>query len=221
MIQVSWQGRMTTSLPTADSEVARWVAHDRPEMVRAQTADGTAYRPDAVIHLAAESHVDRSIDGPGVFVQTNVVGTYTLLEAARAYRDGLPEADRAAALADNRRAIDETAGLGAPTLVLVVGGVDKADKDIVGARSRVTEAVAEEVTAWQTRPLEAFYPVVYLDALVVKVRDGGHVANRSAHIAVGVDMDGVKHVLGIWIQAAEGEAKTSPATAASANPVPT
>ena len=50
MIQVSWQGRMTTSLPTTDSEVARWVAHDRPEMVRAQTADGTAYRL-SLIHI--------------------------------------------------------------------------------------------------------------------------------------------------------------------------
>lgn len=70
--------------------------------------------------------------------------------------------------------------------------------------SKVTEAVAGEVTAWQSRPLEAFYPVVYLDALVVKIRDGAHVANRSAHIAVGVDMDGIKHVLGIWVQASEG-----------------
>jgi putative transposase len=70
--------------------------------------------------------------------------------------------------------------------------------------SKVTEAVAEEVTAWQTRPLEAFYPVLYLDALVVKIRDGAHVANRAAHIAVGVDAEGVKQVLGIWIQAAEG-----------------
>lgn len=70
--------------------------------------------------------------------------------------------------------------------------------------SNVTEAVAEEVIAWQSRPLEAFYPVMYLDALMVKVRDGAHVANRAAHIAVGVDTDGVKHVLGIWIQASEG-----------------
>ena len=70
--------------------------------------------------------------------------------------------------------------------------------------SNVTDAVAEEVKAWQSRPLEAFYPVIYLDALVVKVRDGAHVTNRSAHIAVGVDMDGVKHVLGIWVQATEG-----------------
>ncbi len=70
--------------------------------------------------------------------------------------------------------------------------------------SKVTEAVAEEVLIWQSRPLEAFYPVIYLDALVVKIRDGAHVANRSAHIAVGVDMDGIKHVLGIWVQASEG-----------------
>jgi putative transposase len=70
--------------------------------------------------------------------------------------------------------------------------------------SNVTEAVAEEVTAWQSRPLEAFYPVIYLDAIVVKIRDGAHVANRAAHIAVGVDMDGIKHVLGIWVQATEG-----------------
>ena len=62
----------------------------------------------------------------------------------------------------------------------------------------------EEVKAWQTRPLEAFYPIIYLDALVVKVRDGAHVRNKAAHIAVGVDMDGIKHVLGIWVQASEG-----------------
>ncbi len=70
--------------------------------------------------------------------------------------------------------------------------------------SKITDEVLEEVLAWQRRPLEALYPVIYLDALVVKVRDGSHVINKSAHIAVGVDMDGVKHVLGIWIQTSEG-----------------
>ncbi len=54
------------------------------------------YRPDGIIHLAAESHVDRSIHGPGDFIQTNVVGTYTLLEATRAYWSGLDTAARAA-----------------------------------------------------------------------------------------------------------------------------
>jgi putative transposase len=70
--------------------------------------------------------------------------------------------------------------------------------------SNITDAVLEEVKAWQTRPLEEIYPIIYLDALVVKVRDGHQVRNRSAHIAVGVDLDGVKHVLGIWVQASEG-----------------
>jgi len=70
--------------------------------------------------------------------------------------------------------------------------------------SKITDSVLEEVKAWQARPLEEIYPIVYLDALVVKVRDGHQVRNRSAHIAVGVDLDGVKHVLGIWVQAGEG-----------------
>ena len=70
--------------------------------------------------------------------------------------------------------------------------------------SKITDAVLEEVKAWQSRPLEELYPVIYLDALVVKVRDGHQVRNKAAHIAVGVDLDGVKHVLGIWVQASEG-----------------
>ena len=70
--------------------------------------------------------------------------------------------------------------------------------------SKITDEIGEEILAWQRRPLEALYPVIYLDALVVKVRDGAHVRNKAAHIAVGVDMDGIKHVLGIWIQTSEG-----------------
>ena len=70
--------------------------------------------------------------------------------------------------------------------------------------STITDAVLEEVKAWQHRPLEEIYPILYLDALVVKVRDGHQVRNKAAHIAVGVDLDGVKHVLGIWVQTSEG-----------------
>ncbi len=70
--------------------------------------------------------------------------------------------------------------------------------------SKIVDAVADEVLAWQQRPLEALYPVVYLDAIIVKIRDGGHVRNKAAHIAVGVDFDGIKHVLGVWVQATEG-----------------
>jgi dTDP-glucose 4,6-dehydratase len=64
---------------------------DAPAMTKAFAE----FRPDAVMHLAAESHVDRSIDGPGAFIQTNVVGTYTLLQAARGYWSGLSAEDRA------------------------------------------------------------------------------------------------------------------------------
>jgi len=70
--------------------------------------------------------------------------------------------------------------------------------------SKITDAVLDEVKAWQSRPLEELYPIIYLDALVVKVRDGHQVRNKAAHIAVGVDLDGIKHVLGIWVQATEG-----------------
>ncbi|QWC86938.1 IS256 family transposase [Nocardioidaceae bacterium] len=72
------------------------------------------------------------------------------------------------------------------------------------AISNITDEILDAVGEWQARPLEPLYPVIYLDAIVVKVRDGSHVVNKSAHIAVGVDMDGVKHVLGIWVQAHEG-----------------
>ena len=70
--------------------------------------------------------------------------------------------------------------------------------------SKICDEVLDAVDEWQNRPLEPLYPVMYLDALVVKVKDGSHVRNKHAHIAIGVDMAGVKHVLGIWIQAEEG-----------------
>ena len=70
--------------------------------------------------------------------------------------------------------------------------------------SKITDAVCDAVLEWQDRPLEEFYPVIYLDAIRVKIRDQGRVSNRAAHIAVGVDMEGIKHVLGIWVQADEG-----------------
>jgi len=70
--------------------------------------------------------------------------------------------------------------------------------------SRITDAVLDEVAAWQTRPLDEIYPIMYIDALIVKVRDNHQVRNKAAHIAVGVDLDGFKHVLGIWVQQTEG-----------------
>ena len=70
--------------------------------------------------------------------------------------------------------------------------------------SNITDAVSDAVLEWQERPLDEFYPVVYLDAVRVKVRDNGRVMPKAAHIAIGVDMDGFKHVLGIWVQDNEG-----------------
>ena len=70
--------------------------------------------------------------------------------------------------------------------------------------SNVTEEVMEEVRIWQSRPLDAVYPMVYLDALVVKIRDGGHVRNRAIYVAIGVNMEGLKEVLGLWAGQAEG-----------------
>ncbi len=70
--------------------------------------------------------------------------------------------------------------------------------------SKIVDQIGEEILIWQQRPLEALYPVIFLDAIVVKVRDGGHVRNKAAHLAIGIDMEGIKHVLGIWVQANEG-----------------
>jgi len=70
--------------------------------------------------------------------------------------------------------------------------------------SEVTDGVMEEVRAWQSRPLDAVYPVVYMDALYVKVRDNGAVQNRAMHVAIAIRMDGCKEVLGLWSTATEG-----------------
>ena len=70
--------------------------------------------------------------------------------------------------------------------------------------SAVTDVVSDEITEWQNRPLDAFYAILYIDALVVKVRDGGAVDNKAAYLVTGVDADGFKHVLGIWLGTAEG-----------------
>ena len=70
--------------------------------------------------------------------------------------------------------------------------------------STVTDAVIEEVTTWQNRPLEATYPLVFLDAIRVKIRDEGLVRNKAIHVAIGVRADGAKEVLGLWIEQNEG-----------------
>lgn len=70
--------------------------------------------------------------------------------------------------------------------------------------SSVTDAVADEVKAWQARPLDALYPIVYLDCIHVKVRDAGAVRAKAVYLALGINMAGEKELLGIWIAQTEG-----------------
>ena len=70
--------------------------------------------------------------------------------------------------------------------------------------SEVTDGVIEQVRAWQNRPLEPFYGVIFLDALYVKMRHEGRVENRAVYVALGINLEGRKDVLGLWTSAAEG-----------------
>ena len=70
--------------------------------------------------------------------------------------------------------------------------------------SRVTDAVLDEVREWQNRPLDAVYPVVFFDALRVKIRDEGVVKSKAVYLALALDCEGHKHVLGLWIEQTEG-----------------
>jgi len=70
--------------------------------------------------------------------------------------------------------------------------------------SQVTDAVTEEITLWQNRPLEEVYPIIYLDAVRVKVRHNGSVINKAVYLAIGVTLEGQKDVLGMWVAETEG-----------------
>lgn len=70
--------------------------------------------------------------------------------------------------------------------------------------SNVTDEVLEEVKTWQDRPLDEVYVILYMDALRVKVRDGGHIQNRAIHVAMGVNLEGKKDILGLWAAQNEG-----------------
>ena len=70
--------------------------------------------------------------------------------------------------------------------------------------SQVTDAISEEVILWQNRPLDEVYPIVYLDAVRIKVRHDSRVINKAVYVAIGVNMDGIKEVLGMWTSENEG-----------------
>jgi putative transposase len=70
--------------------------------------------------------------------------------------------------------------------------------------STVTDAVLGEVREWQSRPLDPLYPIVYLDAIRIKGRHEGHIMNKAVYLAIGINTDGLKEVLGMWISKDEG-----------------
>lgn len=70
--------------------------------------------------------------------------------------------------------------------------------------SQVTDAVIDEVRAWQSRPLERIYPILYLDCIMVKIRDAAHILNKAVYLVIGVNLEGVKEVLGMWVGQTEG-----------------
>jgi putative transposase len=107
------------------------------------------------------------------------------------------------------------AGLDDKVLGLYAGGMTVRDisdhlSELYGTEigrdtiSRITDAVLEDVVAWRTRPLDPVYPIVYFDAMVVKVREDRSVQNRACYLALGVTCDGDREVLGLWWQETEG-----------------
>ncbi len=106
--KLTYAGNLESLTPVADNPRYRFVQADIADSERVATALAE-FQPDAIMHLAAESHVDRSIDGPAAFIQTNIVGTYSLLESTRAYWLGLG-AERKAAFRFHHISTDEVYG---------------------------------------------------------------------------------------------------------------
>ena len=71
--------------------------------------------------------------------------------------------------------------------------------------SKVTDSVSEQVIAWQNRPLNELYPIIYLDCIVVKIRQDNQVINKSVYIALGINSEGYKELLGLWLQDRRGQ----------------
>ena len=106
--KLTYAGNLESLTPVADNPRYRFVQADIADSERVATALAE-FQPDAIMHLAAESHVDRSIDGPAAFIQTNIVGTYSLLESTRAYWFGLGT-ERKAAFRFHHISTDEVYG---------------------------------------------------------------------------------------------------------------
>ena len=94
---------------------------------------------------------------------------------------------------------------GMATREIVMTFKEMYDADVSPALiSKVTNAVIEQVVEWQSRPLDAIYPIVYLDCIVVKIRQDKKVINKAVYLALGVNMEGHKELLGLWLSENEG-----------------
>ncbi|MGY5765335.1 sugar phosphate isomerase/epimerase family protein [Brachybacterium sp. DNPG3] len=180
---------MTAHGTTPRLSINRWTCRTTPiqDFLEACTAQGLGsvglWRQD--VEEVGLDALRRRVDDAGLRVSSLCRGGF--LTAAG-------DAERAAALADNHRAIDEAAALGAPTLVLVVGGISREDKDIVGARARVAEAIARLAPyaedAGVTLSIEPLHPMFAADRAVVSTIDQAlDIAEASGSPAAGVVVD--------------------------------
>ena len=107
------------------------------------------------------------------------------------------------------------AGLDQKIIALYARGLSTRDiqaeiKDMYGVDlsptliSQVTDSIVEDVKTWQSRPLDAIYPIVFLDAIVVKVKENKQVINKAVYLALGINLDGQKEILGMWVSENEG-----------------
>ncbi|WP_114854105.1 sugar phosphate isomerase/epimerase [Brachybacterium sp. YJGR34] len=178
-----------TGIGTPRLSINRWSCRSTPlqEFLEATAAAGIdavgLWRQDvAEVGLDA---LRRRVDDAGLRVSTLCRGGFLTVDG---------EQERADALEDNRRAIDEAAALGAPTLVLVVGGISREDKDIIGARARVTESIAQLAPyaeqAGVTLSIEPLHPMFAADRAVVSTIDQAlDIAEASGSPAAGVVVD--------------------------------
>lgn len=170
-----------------DVEMADHLGYDKGDP--AGTGSGNSrngFTSKTVITTAGQARIDVPRDRNGTFAPTIVPkrvrrlgGTTDMILSL--YARGMTTRDIKAHLAE-------------------VYGIDVSHETI----AKVTEVVVEEIRAWQSRPVDEVYPIVFVDGIRIKVRDDGAVTNKVAHLVVGVDVDGFKHVLGIWMAAAEG-----------------
>lgn len=170
-----------------ETEMADHLGYDRGDPAGSGTGNSrNGFTPKTVITTAGQTRIDVPRDRNGSFEPQLVPKRQRRLGATSdmilsLYARGMTTRDIKAHLAE-------------------VYGVEVSHETV----AKVTEVVVEEIRSWQARPVDEVYPIGFVDGIRIKVRDAGTVSNKVAHLVVGVDTDGFKHVLGIWVQSAEG-----------------